>query len=403
MYDVAVVGGGLIGSPAARILAEQGQRVALIAPPEPPESLVHDGVFGAHYDVSRLAWLHDPDPVEEWLARSAHPAMVDLDRRHGGILSPAEFLFASAPGRDEGMFTFLSGREGLDALDADGLSRRFPDLRFPADVVGYADPAGPGLLDPRRLVAVEQEEARSLGADVVPEIAERVGTGPPFELLLGSGDRLRAQRVLIAAGAFSNRAGLLDRPLALRFKQESVAVAQLDGRQAASLGGLPAMSYNLASDAVAEVYAAPPVRYPDGTWGLKWGANTTADEWVTDIESIKAWYRAGSEEGGQAIRSELMRHVPGLEPVGWAHHRCVVTYTTHGRPYIGDAGADGVFVAVGGNGRSAKSSTALGRLAAGAVTGAWPPAAQPGDFAPRFADEAISWVGRDLWSERRAI
>ena len=52
--------------------------MALIAPPEPPDPLVHDGVFGAHYDVSRLAWLHSPDPIEEWLARSAHPAIVDL-------------------------------------------------------------------------------------------------------------------------------------------------------------------------------------------------------------------------------------------------------------------------------------------------------------------------------------
>jgi sarcosine oxidase len=48
--------------------------------------------------------------------------------------------------------------------------------------------------------------------------------------------------------------------------------------------------------------------------------------------------------------------------------RCLITYTTHGKPYI-DQIAERVFVATGGNGSSAKCSDTLGWLAAQLVLG----------------------------------
>ena len=88
MFDVAVIGGGIMGAPAARFLAEAGMRVAVVASPEPDDPAVHDGPFGAHYDVSRLTWLSHSDPVETDLSVRSQAAMAALDGPESDILTP---------------------------------------------------------------------------------------------------------------------------------------------------------------------------------------------------------------------------------------------------------------------------------------------------------------------------
>ena len=44
--DVAVIGRGMLGSSAARHLADLGASVALIGPGEPADHSTHEGVFG---------------------------------------------------------------------------------------------------------------------------------------------------------------------------------------------------------------------------------------------------------------------------------------------------------------------------------------------------------------------
>eukprot|EP00438_Fugacium_kawagutii_P033270 Skav213346 [mRNA] locus=scaffold3041:16846:17467:- [translate_table: standard] len=58
MYDVAVVGAGLIGSAAAKYLAKKGLKVALVGPSE------SQGALGACYDEGRC--LASVDPSGRW-------------------------------------------------------------------------------------------------------------------------------------------------------------------------------------------------------------------------------------------------------------------------------------------------------------------------------------------------
>lgn len=401
MFDVVVIGGGIIGAPAARKLAERSLSVALVAAPEPRDPSAHHGVFGAHYDASRLTWHRHADPVHERLSALALPEMRALHERHGGVLGDHGFLFASAPGRDEGMLAHLQATD-MQVLDPDQVAGRFAHLRFPDDVVAFFDPSAPGLFDPRRLVGLERRLAAEAGATVIP--LEAVAIDPDrLVVRLDDGDELAARAVMVAAGAFTNRPGLLPQPVALRLKQESVCLAQLDEEEAARLASLPAMVYQLADSRISDVYAAPPVRYPDGRWYLKWGANTLADRWVESFNDIGDWYREGGDAGAGAIRPSMERHLPGLRAGGWHTSRCVITYTTHGRPYL-DALGDGLFVAVGGNGHSAKWSPALGGLAADLVTGeAWPSGIPPALFEARYATGDTGWAIRDLWSDRAGV
>ena len=59
--DVCVIGKGLLGSAAARHLAEMGLNVLLLGPDEPLVRAEHSGVFGSHYDSGRITRIIDTD------------------------------------------------------------------------------------------------------------------------------------------------------------------------------------------------------------------------------------------------------------------------------------------------------------------------------------------------------
>lgn len=70
VYDVCVVGRGLMGSAAARHLAANGANVVAVGPPECNSSRKAEvEIFGAHYDEGRITRRTDPDPVWALLAQ----------------------------------------------------------------------------------------------------------------------------------------------------------------------------------------------------------------------------------------------------------------------------------------------------------------------------------------------
>lgn len=402
MFDVAVIGGGIMGAPTARILSERGFRVALIASPEPEDVSRHQGPFGAHYDVSRLTWLLHRDPIDTQLSVRSQQAMEDIDRRVGGILDAPGYLFATAPGRDEGAMELAAETPGIEIFDAAGLAHAYPMLHFPPDVVGFGESGLSGVMNPRALVAAEQRMAVEAGARLIPLEAVNVEPGAPVSVTLSDARTVTATKVVVAAGAFANRPGLLPRPLALRLKQETVLLAELDEDEAARLSDYPTMIYQPDVAEITEVYSVPPTRHPDQKIYLKWGCNTLGDRWVEEFDDIAAWYRAGDSDSliGM-IRPHVERVIPGIRALSWTTRRCVIAYTAHGKPYIDEVVPDQVYVAVGGNGHSAKWSYALGELAAGLVaTGRWTGTLPRDPFRVRYLDEVATWDSRDLWSER---
>ena len=405
MFDVVVIGGGMIGASAARHLAQSGLDVGVVAPPEPVDAAVHTGSFGAHYDETRLSRTIWADPLEAELMRRAELAKPDIEEfSDRPVYSGPGYLYAAVPDEDEGLGDLVAGMpegHGIEVLGPAALAERYPEIHFQEEVVGYLEPGG-GCLNPRALVASQLRAATEAGAHIFTVGASGMTMDPTPTVSLVDGTRIGCRKVLVATGAFTNGIGLLERPLALRMKTETVLLAEIGEHEAERLAGLPPMHYGIHDPVVADIYAAPPTTYPDGSVLLKWGANTIRDRWVERPDEIAAWYRHGDgDDIVELMRPSMEATYPGIEVTGWRTHRCVVTYTGHGHTYIDAVEPGRLYLAVGGHGRSAKCADPLGALAASLVANdAWVDPLPADRFRAMYQGEVEDWPCRDLMADR---
>jgi sarcosine oxidase len=86
------------------------------------------------------------------------------------------------------------------------------------------------------------------------------------------------------------------------------------------------------------------------------------------------------------MKDYLLQLIPSISIQDSFTKKCIVCYTKHGKPYIGEV-ENNLYVAAGGNGYSAMSSDALGKIAATLlVENKFPEVFSAFDFRPVFAE-----------------
>lgn len=393
-----------MGAAAARCLAREDIDVAVIAPPEPHPDAAETGPYGAHYDVSRLAWILHTDEVETELARRSIAAIDEIEAYSDRpIFSRSGQLFIAERGIEEARVAAAEAAAKMGAMEllpTDEAALRFQGLSIPGDARVMLEPAPSGWFNPRELVAAQLRAAVQSGAQQFRQPAVRIKDDV---VTLRDGRTIEGKKVLVANGAYVNTPGLLPRPVALRLKTETVLMAEIDQREASRLQSIPPMIYALHDRGVDDVYTAPPMRYPDGRILMKWGANTIMDRWVDTPEEIDEWYRSTAHPDAiDVMASSMLRTYPGLDVQGFQTLHCVVGYTGHGMPYIDIIEPGKLYIAAGGNGHSAKWSAALGELAASLVLNDEWVDPLPGHlFNVQWDGDVTTWAGKDLLSTRR--
>lgn len=372
MHRIIVIGRGLIGSAAGRHLTELTDGVCILGPDEPADRAAHTGVFASHYDEGRMTRVVDPDPNWAITAKRSIDRYADLEARSGiRFFTESGYLGIGAPGSDYIARSEAAGRSlGADItrLDAAGIRRRFPFLRVPDDAEGLHEGRRAGHLSPRAMVRAQTEAARRQGAEIVAEEAAAIRpVAGGVEVETAAGTVLRAERALVAAGAFTDACGLSPVDLQLRVFGRTVVLARIDDDMAGDFAGMTTIGH-----AGTAAYILPPIRYPDGRSYLKIGIGTTADAGLRSREELAAWFKgAGSEANRNDFQAFLTALIPPLERCRhWHTDTCAVAWTATGLPYIDHVLDDRVAVAVGGNGKGAKSSDDWGWLAARLVAGA---------------------------------
>lgn len=383
VFDVVVIGLGMIGSAALRALSESGEtgRVAGVGPAEPDDWGRSEGPFASHYDHARITRVSDPDQIWAALARRSIDAYPALAARSGVVFHHPGGHLRLGRGADDPLLAASAAHARalgvpVELLAGAALGERFPYLRFPPGAGGLYEHGGAGWINPRALVAGQLAIAVDQGAILVRDAATSIHReGEGFLVATRGGEVLRATRVLVSVdGATGDLLEpLLGARLQLERQAHTTVLAELREEQAVTLAGMPSLIWPLVDHPVLpSVYTTPPARYPDGRWYLKIGGPLHTPHLLESSATIRAWFQSPGNPVEIAALCEVLRGlVPGVEVLRWATKPCMNTYTAHGYPYIAELGP-GLFVCTGGCGAAAKSSHAIGHLGARLVArGVW--------------------------------
>ncbi|MEJ8561900.1 FAD-dependent oxidoreductase [Yoonia sp. GPGPB17] len=388
-FDVIVVGAGLMGSAAARHLAEMGVKTALVGPAEPEVKAAHTGVFASHYDQARITRKIDARKNWSRFSQAAIKRYEEIEEKGGVSFFSAVGAIIAGPEVGDGSDFILNARRNAvtdgvahEALRGAALAARFTDFAFPEGILALYEPSEAGWINPRAHVRAEIAAARSTGAyilcDEVVRITEEHGEA---RVVCAGGDVLAADKVVVACGAFSKSEGLLPDPIPTRVYARTIAFFELDAEEAARLAGMPSVVY-LPPDLSADPYILPPVRYPDGKTYIKIGGDAVDRELGSVAEMID-WFRSGGDpSAGAAMADILTGLMPGLRYHSVSFDSCVTSFSPNGNPFIYPQ-SDCIIALTAGNGAGAKCADELGRLGALVATGGTIPADMyEGAFAP---------------------
>ncbi len=366
---VAVVGRGLVGSAAARHLAEAGVSVALIGPDEPARRAAAPGPFSSHGDEGRITRIGDADAPWGVLAARSIARYPDIEARSGIRFHHGAGLVAATPRAEAWLAAARHSGAPLTVIEP-GRVRSETGIHLDAaalqGVPVLHEPGPAGHINPRRLVAAQTALTRASGGLVVNEAATALRPRPGGGYVVaGPWGELAADRVLVATGAFGG--DLVGHRIELQRNPRTVALIELD--DAPHAPPLPSLILRPApDDRIEGFYWVPPVRYPDGRLRLKIGGNLIGAGPLTEAE-LGPWFRSGGDPVEvEALVACARALLPDRRVVSIDASPCVVTATPTGYPAIGWLD-EGLAVALGGNGSAAKSSDELGRLAAAVVGG----------------------------------
>ena len=270
-FEFAIVGAGLFGSAAARHLSGLSDSVVLIGPEEPESRREHDGVFASHYDVSRLVRGIDPDLLWATLAKRSIQRYRAIENMSGqSFYRDIGYMMVTPGGLGEDWFNLPAMREvagdlgvAIEDLDDASLRQRFPYLEFTPGSNAVLQPANAGYIDPRKLVTAQQkiavQQGTTLHRDIVARLDEHNGQ---VEMITGNGDRMRANRVLVATGAYTNATGLLNRELELLIRAAMIMETEVSANANFEY---PTTLY-AKTDGEEDYWGLlmPPVKYADG-------------------------------------------------------------------------------------------------------------------------------------------
>ncbi|WP_332302603.1 NAD(P)/FAD-dependent oxidoreductase [Rhizobium sp. GR12] len=370
-FKYILVGAGMMGAAAARHLSAQTDGVALIGPDEPADRRTHTGVFSSHYDEARITRGFDGDPVWAELAQRSIRRYAEIEAKSGiRFFTEAGCLFT---GNGKGLAGDYVSRAlsstdrlglGVETLGTDVLARRFPMFSLPSDHSGYFEARNAGHVNPRALVRAQCAIAVAQGARLVRETAAHIrDTSDGVEVSTREGAVHTAEKVIVAAGGFTNMADLLPSPVDMAATGRTIVFFELDEARQALFGAMPS-TIVLTETEDDIVYILPPVRYPDGKVYLKIGGESEKGRLETLTDAVGWFHSDGTPGEVEFLEKRAISLMPELAGCPVTSGSCVASITRSGYPYIGYTQSSNIAVLTGGNFVSAKSSDEIGRLGA---------------------------------------
>ncbi|HET7118630.1 MAG TPA: FAD-dependent oxidoreductase [Hanamia sp.] len=370
IYDSIIIGAGLIGSAAAKYISESEKNVALIGPDE-ERALNEKIIFSSHYDNSRIQRMFGKDEIFTFLNQQSANEYDAIERETKIIFHSNEgCLYVNPSGMDAYFKKIAEQAKVFDIpyqlfQSGKSLHSFIPEFNFPASANGIFEPSPSGHINPRLLIKAQQFLFRKNGGALFNGTVKGVvHEKDTIKIETLDGKIYRSKKVLITSGAFINFFHLLKRKLLLRLKSETTILVKMNQAEAFRLVNLPSLLYKINQPEIQDIYLVRPIQYPDGNFYLKMGANIPDDIYFDSLSEVQEWFIKENRGVNLKIMKEALKNlIPKLSIEQCDAGKCIVSYTQHGKPYIGEV-ENGIFVAAGGNGYSAMCSDALGKIAA---------------------------------------
>ncbi|MEP7268237.1 MAG: FAD-dependent oxidoreductase [Saprospiraceae bacterium] len=368
-FDIIIIGKGLVGSAAAKYLCKSHQKVAIIGPDEPKDN---DSalVYASHYDQARIQRIIGKDEV--WTRLNVDAALeYEVIQKESGIdfHKGVGCLYVNPYGEDEYLrnLPLLAQKFNLQySLFTTDQDQYYSGFSFPEKSVGILETSPSGYINPQLLMKAQLNIYKNTGgftfSDTVVDIT--YSNDGLFVLKTETGKIYAAPKVLVATGSFMNHLNILPQKLRLKTKSEVVLLVKIMEEMVPHYSSLPSLLYEIDEEETEGIYLIQPVKYPDGNYYLKIGANSPYDIYFESLEQIQDWFRNGnSETHAPGLLKAIHKILPSLNLECVLTKKCIISRTVTGRPYIGATSMAGLFLAGGCNGYSAMCSDAIGRVA----------------------------------------
>lgn len=317
MFDVAIVGGGVVGSAAAWQCAARGASVVLL---EQFEAWHDRGSSHGESRITRTSIFEHPDYVP--LVRSSTDLVRQLERETGShLLTPMPILYLGPEGgelihgvRESARSHGLSLRE----LTRADVGSEYPQFRVRAGDVVLQEEGG--ALHPDACLRALWSRARALGADLRDRTrVERWETDDAGVVVHAAGERLRARTLVLAPGGWAERLFQLDAQIGLSVERTWWAFCGAPADPAAfAPGRFPAFIWDFAPE-------DPFYGFPDLGRGVKCAFHHTND--LVDPDAPRREV-TDAEQG--RLRARLAAAIPDLA-VGFRESKtCLYTTTRDG-------------------------------------------------------------------------
>ncbi|MER8435952.1 FAD-binding oxidoreductase [Mesorhizobium sp. M1312] len=203
-YDVAIIGGGIVGSSAALHLALRGSRVLLLE-----RGRIGSQASGVNYGGVRRQGRHVaelPIAVRSRKIWERLPELLGTDCEFA-VSGHLKLAVTEAQMAELQVYARDTIEFGLDLelIGKQEIRRRYPYLG--ENVVGGSFCPGDGHANPRLVAPAFARAAAKAGAEAVEaaEVVQLAADGKSFDLRLADGRSFRAARLINAAGAWGSK------------------------------------------------------------------------------------------------------------------------------------------------------------------------------------------------------
>ncbi|KAL4238963.1 hypothetical protein ACF0H5_003667 [Mactra antiquata] len=294
MYDLCIIGAGMIGSSAARhATLSSNNKVCLIGPSEPKERSKGNNcdIYGAYYDEARITRSCSTDVIWAKLALESIRRYRDIENKSGiKFYHEVGNIMAGAGSNSSFLKSVRSAaiqsNVETESFDAEMFRKHFSYLKVPDNVQAELETTNAGFINPRKLVEAEQTLASQQGCTIIDNVVHKIerivcsdGTYA-MKVVTDSGRCINARKVLLTTGAFTSFRQLVPY---LKFDFQIiprlVILAEVDFSTDAmkQMRSMPCFIYEgpphkdwkmmdyVKGRQETSLYIMPPVKYPDGT------------------------------------------------------------------------------------------------------------------------------------------